>query len=383
MATTRTKSRPSDDGFERHPELYAGAESDSERAARRDLLEMLASHGATIEQLGDAVRDQTLATMPLEFVLSDERKYTLTDMSREAGVESPYMRQLLLSLGHPNPRRGERAFGEQDLAIARLLRIFIEAGLHRDGLLEIARVLGHSTARTAAVIREVAGSELIRPGDSEATVAMRYATAAEDLLPMLGDILKYELGVHVREQATRDVITRAELASGELSGTRDVAVAFVDLSGFTELGSYSSPQRLGMIGSRLAALAAQVSDPPVELVKTLGDGAMLVSTDASALVRAVCELAHRVAKEDHDFPALRAGIACGPAVNRGADWFGPSVNTASRIVEVAKPSTILADEATRDQTEDRFEWSRKRRVRRMKGLERRPKIFSLRLPLSS
>jgi adenylate cyclase len=232
-------------------------------------------------------------------------------------------------------------------------------------------------ARTASVIREVAGSELIQPGDSESAVAVRYATAAENLLPMLGEILQYELRVHVREQATRDVITRAELASGELSGTRLVAVGFVDLSGFTRLGSYSSAQQLGMIGSRLAALAAQVSDPPVELVKTLGDGAMLVSTDAEALVSAVCDLADRVDAEDDDFPALRGGIALGPAVARGADWFGASVNTASRIVEMAKPSTILADEATRDCTEDRFEWSRKRRMRRLKGLDRRPKVFSL------
>jgi adenylate cyclase len=371
-----TKSKTSN-GVPEDGELYAGADTGSQRAARHELLELLASRGASIEQLREGVREQTLATMPLEFTLSDERQYTLTDMADEAGVESPYLRQLLLSLGHPNPRPREQAFGEQDLAVARILRVFLDAGLHKEGLLEIARVMGHSMARTASVIREVAGSELIQPGDSEATVAIRYATAAENLLPMLGEILQYELRVHVREQATRDVITRAELASGELSGMRLVTVGFVDLSGFTRLGSYSSAQQLGMIGSRLAALAAQVSDPPVELVKTLGDGAMLVSTDAEALVSAVCELADRVDAEGDDFPALRGGIALGPAVARGADWFGASVNTASRIVEMAKPSAILADEATRDRTEDRFKWSRKRSMRRLKGLEGRPKIFSL------
>jgi adenylate cyclase len=380
MAKSRARQASAANGLPHDGELYAGADTDSERDARHELLELLASRGATLEQLREAVREQTLATMPLEFALSDERQYTLTDMAREAGVESPYLRQLLLSLGHPNPRPRERAFGEQDLAVARVLRVFLDQGLPKEGLLEIARVMGHSMARTASVIREVAGSELIQPGDSEAAVAIRYATAAENLLPLLGEILEYELRVHVREQATRDVITRAELASGELSGTRLVAVGFVDLSGFTRLGSYSSAQRLGMIGSRLAALAAEVSDPPVELVKTLGDGAMLVSTDAEALVIAVCELAKRVSAEDDDFPALRGGIAVGPAVARGADWFGASVNTASRMVELAKPSSILADEETRSRTGERFEWSRKRRVRRFKGVDGRPKVFSLELP---
>jgi adenylate cyclase len=370
---------PETDELQLDDELYAGADTDSERAARHELLELLASRGATIDQLRDGVRNQTLATMPLELALSEERHYTLTDVSREAGVDSPYLRQVLLSLGHPNPRPRERAFSDRDLALARLVRVFLDEGLDREGLLEIARVIGHSLARTAAVIRAVAGTQLIDPGDSEATVAMRYATAAEELLPMIGEILQYELRVHVREQATHDVITRTQLESGERSSTRLVAVGFVDLSGFTEIGSYSSAHRLGVIGSRLSALAAEVSDPPVELVKTLGDGAMLVSTDTEALVSAICELAERVGREGDDFPPMRAGISFGPAVSRGADWFGPSVNAASRFVELANGSTILADEEVRQRAGERFDWTRKRHARRLKGLDGRPKVYSLRL----
>jgi adenylate cyclase len=358
-------------------ELYAGTSTDGERAARQNLLEMLVTRGATAEQLRAAARDGTLATLPLEFTLAGERKYTLTDVAREARVDSAYLRQLLLSLGHPNPRRGERAFTDDDLAMARVLRVFLDEGLEREGLLEIGRVVGQSLSRTASVIREVAGTQLIRPGDSEAEVAERYAAAAEHLLPLLGEVLQYELRVHVREQATRDVITRAELAAGQLSGTRLVAVAFVDLSDFTRLGSYSSAHRLGMVGSRMAALASQIADPPVELVKTLGDGAMFVSTDAAALVRAIRRLAELVAKEGDDFPPLRAGMAYGPAISRGADWFGQSVNTASRIVEIAKPSTILADAAVRERAGDGFTWTRRRRARRFKGLDGRLRVYRL------
>src|SRR3954466_715268 len=124
-----------------------------------------------------------------------------------------------------------------------------------------------------------------------------------------------------------------------------------------------------MIGSRLTALPAEGSEPPVELLETLGDGAMLVSTDAEAICATVQELAKRVVAEDDDFPPLRGGISFGPAVSRGADWFGPSVNTASRMVERAKPSTILADEDTCERTAERFDWSRKRRIRRLKGVD--------------
>ena len=359
------------------PELYADVESDTEREARRELLQRLAEAGATTKELKAAVREQTLATLPLDFALSSDRCYTLTDVARKTRLESPYLRQVLLSLGHRNPRPRERAFSDEDLEMARILRGFLDAGLSKEALLEVARVLGHSTSRTASVIREVVGSALIEPGDSEASLGLRYASAADELVPMLGPILEYQLRMHLREQATRDVITRAERNDGELAGTRQVGVGFVDLSGFTTLGSHGSAQTLGMIGSRLAALAGEVSRPPVDLVKTLGDGAMFVSTDVAPLLESLQELSKKVDAEGDGFPPLRAGVAFGPAATRGADWFGPSVNRASRIVGIAKPSSILADEAVCEQVDGKFEWSRQLRLKGLKGIPGRPKLYRL------
>ena len=373
---TRARSAGEDVDLD-DPELYAGAESEKERTARRELLRQLVDAGATTERLKDAVKDQTLATLPLDFALAGERRYTLTDVARKAKLDSPYLRQVLLSLGHRNPRPRERAFSEEDLDMARILRGFLDAGLPKEELLEVARVLGHTTARTASVIREVVGSALIEPGDTEASLGMRYAQAADELIPMLAPILQYQLRMHLREQATRDVITRAERDDGELAGTRAVAVGFVDLSGFTTLGNQGSAQRLGMIGSRLAALAAEVSRPPVELVKTLGDGAMFVSAEVEPLLDTLCELSKRVDSEDDEFPPLRAGVAYGPAATRGADWFGPSVNRASRIVEIAKPSTIVADEDVCERVDGKFEWTRQLRLKGLKGIPGRPKLYRL------
>ena len=359
------------------PDLFADLESDAEKDARKELLKYLSDAGASDDRLKQAVRDGTLTTLPLEFALAGERQYTLTQVARKARLDSAYLRQVLLSLGHPNPRPRESAFSDEDLEMARTLRAFLDAGLPKDGLLEVARVLGHSTARTAAVIREVAGSELIEPGDSEANIGMRYAAAAEELIPMLGPILQYELRVHLREQATREVITRAELDAGELAGTREAAVCFVDLSDFTQLSGRASAQRIGAIGSRLSALVAGVAHPPVELVKTLGDGALIASTDVAALVGAVQELVAKVDAEGADYPELRGGIAFGQAVERAGDWFGPAVNRASRIVDVAKPSTVLAEEAVQERAGDDFEWSKRRLRKRLEGVDGRVALYRL------
>ncbi|HST56453.1 MAG TPA: adenylate cyclase regulatory domain-containing protein [Solirubrobacteraceae bacterium] len=372
-----------------NPLLYTGVESEPERHARRQLLRYCIEQGATIEQLLEVVREGRLATFPLEFALTSGRRYTLTGMAREAGVPAPYMRAVLLALGQPNPRPRERVFSEEDLNSAKALGTFLQAGLPRAELLDVARVVSQSMARTAAVIRRYIGNALIQPGDSEHDLGMRYAAAAEELAPHMAPILQNQLRVHLREQATREVIGRSEREAGALRNTRDVGVCFVDLSGFTRLGERVAVEQVGALGTRMALMCVEVAHPPVELVKTIGDGAMFVSTDVNALLDATCTLAANIERESElahkrheqqgeieQFPAARAGVAFGPAVDRVGDWFGATVNRASRIADAARPGTILADEAVRKLSAERFEWVRSRR-RNLKGIDGRTVLYRL------
>lgn len=359
------------------PELLAGVDGDSEQSARRQLLEHLVDAGADRDQLRDAVREGRLATLPVEFALKGEARYTLTEVGKKAGLESRYLRSVLLSLGHPNPRARERTFTDEDVETARILRRFLDAGLSRSDVLDVARVIGQSLARTAAVIREIVGSALIEAGDTEADLGLRYASAAEELVPLVGSVLGYELGVHLREQATRDVITRREREEGRVVGTREVAVCFADLSQFTRLGESVPVDQVGAIGSRMAEFSAELADRQVELVKTVGDGALFVSPEVDPLIGAACALRERVEAEGKDFPSVRAGIAFGDAVTRGGDWFGPAVNRASRIVDIAKPGTIVVDEAAQERAAEGYTWSRRRFRKGLKGIGSRVKLYRL------
>jgi adenylate cyclase len=316
------------------------------------------------------VRDGRLATLPVEFALKGEPRYTLTEVAREAQLEPRYLRAVWLSLGHANPPPRQRTFTEEDLETARMLRRFLDAGLRKDDVLNVTRVLGQSVARTAAVIREVVGSALIEPGDTEADLGLRYAGAASELIPLVGSVLGYELAVHLREQATHDVITRNEREAGKLQGTRKAAICFADLSQFTRLGERVPVDKVAAIGGRMAAIATEVAGGSVELVKTVGDGALFVSPEVDKLLDAACDLRARVHDEGEDFPPVRAGISYGDAVVRGGDWFGPAVNRASRIVDAAKPDTIVAEEAVLDCAGDGYEWSRRRFKKGLKGVGR-------------
>src|SRR3954451_14597449 len=105
--------------------LYEGVDDGSETAARRELLEHLVEAGADLEQLREAVRDGRLATLPIEFALKGQERYTLTEVARKARLEPAYVRAVVLSLGHANPPPRQRTFTNEDVETARLLRRFL------------------------------------------------------------------------------------------------------------------------------------------------------------------------------------------------------------------------------------------------------------------
>src|SRR5207248_1977435 len=136
---------------------------------------------------------------------------------------------------------------------------------------------------------------------------------------------------------------------------------------------------LGAVARGLAEVASDVASPPVRLIKTIGDAAMLVSTDAASLVTAALELVQAV--EEAELPALRAGVASGPAINRAGDFYGHSVNLASRVTGAARPGSVLCTEEVRAAAPDAFEWSFAGRFR-FKGLPRQQPLYRAR-PVAS
>jgi adenylate cyclase len=86
----------------------------------------------------------------------------------------------------------------------------------------------------------------------------------------------------------------------------------------------------------------------VTLVKTLGDGAMLVGPEPEALLAAADALLTAAEAEGASFPRLRGGLAHGVALARGGDGFGEPVNLASRICDVTPPGAILAAANVKD-----------------------------------
>jgi adenylate cyclase len=353
------------------------------REARRGLLEELAENGVSLEELRRAVQEDRLALLPVERVLEAEgRRYTAAQIAERAGVDEDFVRRLRRALGLPDPAPDDAAFIDEDLDAAQRVAAMLEAGLPEEGMLEVSRVLGLALAQVAAASRGLIAETTLRSAGTEAEVGRRLAEGARQLGPMMGPMLEYVLNLHLREQVRTEVIGRSEIAEGSLPGAQEVTACFADMVGFTKLGERLPPEELGELTGRLGELASGVVEPPVRLVKMIGDAAMMVSPDNDAMLDAALAVVDAAEEEGEGFPQLRAGLARGGALTRAGDWYGRPVNLASRITGIAYPGSVLTDEEVHEAAEDGFRWSFAGE-RRVKGVDGRVKLYRARREGSS
>jgi adenylate cyclase len=334
-----------------------------ERAARLELLERLSADGVGIDELRAAVAEDRLALLPLDRVLG--ARYSAREIERKEGIPIELLIRFRRLLGLPTPQPDDKVFSHEDIEAARSTQMFIDSGLEMEAIVEITRVLGEGMARLAATTTAAFVEAFLQPGDSEQEVAVRFSLLAEQLTPAVGPVLIAAYGAHLRESVGRGMIGRDELATGRLPGSQDVAVCFADLVGFTRLGGEVEVQELGSVAGALARLAAELAQPPVRLVKTIGDAAMFVSSDTEPLVEVALALVD--AAERAELPSLRAGVASGPALLRSGDYYGHSVNLASRVTGIARAGSVLCTQEVHDAAPEAFEWSFAGR-HRLKGI---------------
>jgi adenylate cyclase len=130
---------------------------------------------------------------------------------------------------------------------------------------------------------------------------------------------------------------------------------FADISGYSTLTELEGDEAAAEIAIRFASevsrLAAELG---AELVKTSGDGVMVHCSDAASAIELGMRL-HTDAGEHGPLPLVHAGVHSGPAIARGGDWWGATVNVASRLCDAAGPGELIVSEAARQAAGDAFD----------------------------
>ncbi|HEX8098587.1 MAG TPA: adenylate cyclase regulatory domain-containing protein [Actinomycetota bacterium] len=357
-------------------DLFRGLDDPDAIKARRDLLEWLQGRGVSVDEIRRAIAEERLTLLPVERVFGRDPTLNAYDVAAACGVDVTFLDRLWQALGLATVDYSEPIFTEDDVQAARLVKTFMDAGVPDEAVLQVTRTLGRGMSSLAGVVFDEVGTGLMRPGDNELDVALRWADAATNLSPMLVPLLDYIFRLHLREEVRQSVVTAADLVSQGLPGARWISVCFIDAVGFTSLSEQLSADEVGAVAQRLSDYAAAAVKPPVAMVKTIGDAAMLVSTEVDPLLGAAFDVMQQ-AENDSSFPELRAGVAAGEAVRRAADWYGQPVNLANRVTGRARPGSVLATEEVRSASTAEFKWSAAGRAR-LKGVSSPVSLFRVR-----
>lgn len=131
---------------------------------------------------------------------------------------------------------------------------------------------------------------------------------------------------------------------GRGAGTEELAVMFTDVVGFSSWALEAGDElALELLREVAAAVEPAVLEHGGRIVKRLGDGHMAVFLGAAQAVDAAFAAQRRLAdvRVGGHTPQLRVGVHVGRPRRMGSDYLGVDVNVAARLMQGARPGTVL------------------------------------------
>jgi adenylate cyclase len=314
-------------------------DDDRYQAALAHVRELLHMHGATDDEIDQALADDVLDLFVFDRVLVPSRKrYTRGEVAELTGVSLEILVRFWRALGFPNVSDDERSFTDLDLEAVRLFQGMQALGAARtDTALQLARVIGSSMSRIAEA--ELVPGNMFSTEYDQVIAADAFASVADITIPAMARLLEFVWRRQVAAGIRRTMMLRSR---GAAPGESPVlVVGFADMVGFTLLSQHLSDPELAAVVQRFEELSHDiVTALGGRVVKMIGDEVMFVVESVAAAARIGLDLADAYA-DDELLSDVRVGLALGPVLLREGDYFGTTVNLAHRIVNIGNPGTVL------------------------------------------
>src|SRR5215211_3063853 len=311
--------------------------------------------GLPMDGIASAIRAGRLSFAFLEaspyrrWALRSARTYR--QVSQETGVPLDQLRSALESMGFA--RMGpDEPIREDELAVMPLLQLGLSRGiLDLAWLTRVGRTYAEGLRLAANVENEVYRARFREPvlasGADQRTAMELASQLATDFLPLVDQAL---MGIYRRQQElvwtedmVEDIETELERAGVLRRPERVPAMSFLDLVGYTRLTEERGDAAAAALAEILAALVNRSSRELGGVpVKWLGDGVMVRFREPAGAVLAALGMVEQLPAAG--LPAAHVGVAAGPVVAQGGDYFGRTVNLAARIAAYASAGRVLVSE---------------------------------------
>lgn len=322
----------------------AGAELDRDAFDRATLIDLALRSGAQEAALTDAAAGGNLVWAAIESVLTAGGSMTGAEVADRAGVPAEMLADVWRSLGLPTGRLQDAAFSRRDVHAVRTLGALSSVFSDED-LQEASAVIGRAMAEVSSVMVELVRRRIAEPlleaGGTDTDVVVRLAAIRDLLVPTLAPLLEITLERHLDSTIRSDISVRMEELLEPGTQHRVLSVGFADLVGFTSVSEGLSPTEVRNLAAGLHRAAdGAVRGHGGKIVKSIGDAVMFTAASPVRATLAALELVDAVTA-DPELPPVRVGIAHGPVLPGYADYFGRTVNLASRLCAVAEAGEVL------------------------------------------
>jgi adenylate cyclase len=307
-------------------------------AERLELLEWLAAHGVGVADLVEARAPGGLPALVGDVTLRPFPRLNLSQLATRAGIPPERIDAIRLAAGLPPVGPDEPAFSEDDAATFAAFAVGA-AQFGDEAIRRFTRVMGASLAAVAEAAVSLFLVNVEAPiraaGADELTLAQANVRAMQSIgaVPVA---MRGLLRAHLETAIRRSRLTRRP----EAIDTARLTVGFVDLVGFTALSRRMSTRELGDVIDRFEDTAHEVATVrDGRIVKLVGDEVMFVTVGAAAACDIALALVDQFAGDVSITP--RGGLATGNLLVRSGDYYGPTVNLAARLADLAVPNELL------------------------------------------
>ena len=279
---------------------------------------------------------------------------TMREMAEHLGVSIAEIDSFWTSSGFPKADPDTYMFTEQDAqAIAEWRQEFGEGALERNTVTSLLRAQSYMADRLVLWQLEAIVTDFQERMNLDDTSARLVAL---DKIDQYIDLLQSQLGYAWRRQmaylllnTNREVEMREGQTADAGSYPLDRCMGFVDMVAYTRRSSTMSGAALAdLVQSFEMACRDVVTTRGGRVVKTLGDAVLFVADELMVAADIVCAMVEFLNSQPGMLP-VRASLVHGRVVSRSGDIFGPPVNLASRLVDIAPRGQILMDSTSAKQ----------------------------------
>ncbi|MCX6386598.1 MAG: guanylate cyclase [Solirubrobacterales bacterium] len=300
---------------------------------------------------------------------------TLADGAKQTGLEPALIERMIQALGLG--AAAQEALTQDDLDLLRYSAAVLDAGFPLVAFLQLVRVYSQALAQIAdaevRLFHLYVHEPLMRDGISGIEIAEQMEGLASELLPLAAPVMNELHRRHLRQFVEQDVIGHMEADLEQLPlelGSLRVAIAFVDLAGYTRLTDELGDEAAVDVVERFVS-AVQVTLPEdARVIKTIGDGVMVVGSDCAALT----DWAIGFQMLMPDRPQPRIGMHYGATLYRDGDYFGREVNLAARVATRAAGGEVLVTRTVVEAAGANLEFEMIGKVR-LKGFKDSTELF--------